>query len=118
MNEVSEDPLGTVGVAEPKLLVRKLKPAFKGEREVVGHYPLQHLGDAREEADWAVPFGEGRIPAKFGHCQNLCTPPLPWEKLTLEGDGEDRDEMWQQDGLALIEAHVQHMVRASGLPCP
>ena len=47
-----------------------------------------------------VPFGEGRIPAGFGHGQNLSTPPLPREKLTLEGGGEDHDKVWQQDGLA------------------
>ena len=76
MDEFSEGPLGAAGVAEPKLLVWKLKPGLEGEREAFGHYPLPHLGDAREEADRAVPFGEGRIPAGFGHCQNLCTPPL------------------------------------------
>ena len=95
MDEVLEGPLSAAGAAEPKLLVRKLKLGLEVEREVVNHYPLQRLGDARGEADQAIPFGEGRAPAGFGHCQNLCTPPLAQETLTLEVSREDCDEMWQ-----------------------
>ena len=118
MDKIPEGPLGAAGAAKPKLLVGKLKTSLKRERKAICHYPLQHLGDAREEADRAVPFGEARVPARFGHCQNLCAPPLAREKLTLKGGGEECDEMGQQDGLALSEAHVHHMIRASSLPCP
>ena len=104
MDKVPEGPLGAAGAVEPKLLVGKLETSLKRERKAIYNYPLQHLGDAREEADWAVPFGERRIPAGFGHGQNLSTPPLPWEKLALEGGEEDRDQVGQQDGLTLAEA--------------
>ena len=75
MDKVPEGPLGAAGAAKPKLLVGKLETSLKREREAICHDPLQHLGDAREEADRAVPFGEARVPARFGHCQNLCV----WE---------------------------------------